>query len=621
MSIKIIAFLICIFMILNFSLATTAHPLVLDVSYDDCSREALVDGTNEMWYKIDEISSEFPNTSFHLSDEMHEIRYYFSSTSENSQDDWITCVKLAASGEPWYITLSDDEASDIVERIQKVYVDSMKKWNDVYYFSYDSNGNRVANKVITVREGTTTNHNLTIYPTAVQGASISSTAFDCKVADWDVLEYNHAHIPEYKMTVNVRDFYQALEAVTPDTEAEENAVRENTGAHEIGHVLGLADLDVWCDINCTCDVCKDGNPDNDSTCVQEHHHEETLMGYGELSSRVTHITYKDIAGVSITRGFHTDSDHLWMVREIRNESTNEIEQIDVVCALCNGVRTNLQAHGVVPSKIDYINGEYVYQNQEVPLMGSCNGAHSPASNNMILVATDGERVFFKCRCCRYIGEAEIVNLPAVPVHDTLDYCENMGGFGYKYYNIDIPYDEIFNFKFNADGDFNIVLCDSDFNETDLLDISMYSTNGCDVDLQQGRYYLCVKNTVNTNNEFNMTVTPPCLSHSFTEWTQHTPARHIECCEYCGEKGTITSPHAIRKEDISKLFANCMVCGQLVNLKNTIVNVPEMNKITQVTLNGSYILPNGIIVLVDEDIEAYENGTLVWYDKDDLPQAQ
>ncbi len=37
--------------------------------------------------------------------------------------------------------------------------------------------------------------------------------------------------------------------------------------------------------------------------------------------------------------------------------------------------------------------------------------------------------------------------------------------------------------------------------------------------------------------------------------------------------------------------------------------------------GSYILPNGIIVLVDEDIEAYENGTLVWYDKDDLPQTQ
>ena len=33
------------------------------------------------------------------------------------------------------------------------------------------------------------------------------------------------------------------------------------------------------------------------------------------------------------------------------------------------------------------------------------------------------------------------------------------------------------------------------------------------------------------------------------------------------------------------------------------------------------LPNGIIFLVDEDIEAYENGTLVFYDKGNVPQVQ
>ena len=42
---------------------------------------------------------------------------------------------------------------------------------------------------------------------------------------------------------------------------------------------------------------------------------------------------------------------------------------------------------------------------------------------------------------------------------------------------------------------------------------------------------------------------------------------------------------------------------------------------KVTLNGSYLLPNGIPVLVDEDIEAYLNGILVWYDKDNLPMIQ
>ena len=65
----------------------------------------------------------------------------------------------------------------------------------------------------------------------------------------------------------------------------------------------------------------------------------------------------------------------------------------------------------------------------------------------------------------------------------------------------------------------------------------------------------------------------------------------------------------------------MLCGQLILLDNTIVQVPGLNSITQVTSNGSYILPNGIIVLVDADIEAYLNGTLVFYDKDDLPVVQ
>jgi hypothetical protein len=44
-------------------------------------------------------------------------------------------------------------------------------------------------------------------------------------------------------------------------------------------------------------------------------------------------------------------------------------------------------------------------------------------------------------------------------------------------------------------------------------------------------------------------------------------------------------------------------------------------ITKYSVNGSYILPNGIIVLVEEDVEAYLNGTLVFYDKDKLPVTQ
>jgi hypothetical protein len=44
-------------------------------------------------------------------------------------------------------------------------------------------------------------------------------------------------------------------------------------------------------------------------------------------------------------------------------------------------------------------------------------------------------------------------------------------------------------------------------------------------------------------------------------------------------------------------------------------------IDKVSANGSYILPDGTIMLVEEDIEAYFNGTLVFYDKDNVPQTQ
>ena len=58
---------------------------------------------------------------------------------------------------------------------------------------------------------------------------------------------------------------------------------------------------------------------------------------------------------------------------------------------------------------------------------------------------------------------------------------------------------------------------------------------------------------------------------------------------------------------------------MVDISGTLF--PSIMSITKYSVNGSYILPNGIIVLVEEDVEAYLNGTLVFYDKDNLPVTQ
>ena len=44
-------------------------------------------------------------------------------------------------------------------------------------------------------------------------------------------------------------------------------------------------------------------------------------------------------------------------------------------------------------------------------------------------------------------------------------------------------------------------------------------------------------------------------------------------------------------------------------------------VTKVTIKGSFILVNGVIVLEDEDLDAYLNGTLVFYDKDKVQVLQ
>ena len=48
---------------------------------------------------------------------------------------------------------------------------------------------------------------------------------------------------------------------------------------------------------------------------------------------------------------------------------------------------------------------------------------------------------------------------------------------------------------------------------------------------------------------------------------------------------------------------------------------NLSSVNNVTINGSFILSNGIIVLQDEDIEEYLNGTLVFYNKNEVLVTQ
>jgi hypothetical protein len=109
-------------------------------------------------------------------------------------------------------------------------------------------------------------------------------------------------------------------------------------------------------------------------------------------------------------------------------------------------------------------------------------------------------------------------------------------------------------------------------------------------------------------------------HSYTKWKYYNDISHVVSCN-CGEIGTIIEPHYIRKEDIGKSKAFCLGCGAKLDLSGDIAIAPmPLSLFTKVSENGSFIMPCGIVVLQEIDIESYENGTLIFHEKDTVHQV-
>lgn len=87
---------------------------------------------------------------------------------------------------------------------------------------------------------------------------------------------------------------------------------------------------------------------------------------------------------------------------------------------------------------------------------------------------------------------------------------------------------------------------------------------------------------------------------------------------CGCEATTQQGHAISSSGGSLLgsgtrYKTCLLCGGSAEIGFVQLNATS-TEIEYVTEKGSYILPNGVIVLVDEDIEAYMNHTILFQKK-------
>ncbi len=192
-----------------------------------------------------------------------------------------------------------------------------------------------------------------------------------------------------------------------------------------------------------------------------------------------------------------------------------------------------------------------------------------------------------------------------------------------FYELDCNASGQYNFTVSAETAIGFKLLNANLEE---ITSSVTITNNSDCTktfsynfTKDNTYYLRI-NYSNASHEgtVNISMTPP--AHSFTTWKYLNNTSHVEACE-CGVTGTVTGAHVVPINPPINGVVNCLRCHHKITLDDIVI-IPGLNAIgvNQVSLNGSYILSNGIIVLVDEDIEAYLNGTLVFYNKDELPEV-
>ncbi len=184
--------------------------------------------------------------------------------------------------------------------------------------------------------------------------------------------------------------------------------------------------------------------------------------------------------------------------------------------------------------------------------------------------------------------------------------------------INIPYDEEFTFTLSGVGSsVDVSLYDAEMNEIEVTKTWKNSqwTVTFTKELSVGVYYIAVSyNNTTGGNSLSLSVSH---EHTYSCYEYYSSTLHIESCG-CGTFGTTKSAHVVKASTLTSGLSDCLICGHLVPTDGFGMIIKNVQK---VSVNGSYILPNGIIVLVDEDVEAYLNGTLVFYDKDKVPVTQ
>ena len=149
----------------------------------------------------------------------------------------------------------------------------------------------------------------------------------------------------------------------------------------------------------------------------------------------------------------------------------------------------------------------------------------------------------------------------------------------------------------------------------------YFTNGIDYENIDGVLY----HTIQCEDCFETRENQTNHCHTMCEYISQS--EHKATC-ICGDY--IYKPHSVKLSEIytdarGRRVGSCTGCGFAIIISNSGGGgITEMEPwavgTIKYSVNGSQMLPNGLVILVDEDVKAYNLGTLQFYNENDLEMS-
>ena len=146
------------------------------------------------------------------------------------------------------------------------------------------------------------------------------------------------------------------------------------------------------------------------------------------------------------------------------------------------------------------------------------------------------------------------------------------------------------------------------NPTNTYNSGTYSVS-INQNLSVGRYYLRV---AYKNTSYSGTITTQIVGHTHSYNNSYTWLNYNQHRAYCACGNSHTEQHVVSAKSLvdDLEYVTCILCGGPANAGI----VPGMKDI-QVTESGSFISPNGTLVLADEDVDSYLTGEIIFEHED------